>query len=78
MEIVTLNYGLTVGIMSPTKLGKHKGWIKDDYYNSPWETTADLLGGVKSRKHTNLEKSRALAYTVVGTLCFPLAYLFLI
>ncbi len=72
------NYGLTVGIMSPTILGKHKGWIKDDYYNSPWETTADMLGGVQERKHTSSEKLRAIGYTVVGTLFFPLAYLFLI
>ena len=69
------NYGLTVGIMSPLNLRASK-W--GNYYNSPWETTADMLGGVQERKHKSSEKLRAIGYTVVGTLCFPLAYLFLI
>lgn len=72
------NYGLTVGIMSPLILGKHKGWDGVNYYNSPWETMADVFGGVQGRTHTSAEISRARWYTAIGTLFFPAAYFFLI
>lgn len=73
------NYGLTVGIMSPFILGKHKGWGSGlTYYNSPWETMADVFGGVQSRTHTSTEISRARWFTAIGTLFFPAAYFFLI
>ena len=72
------NYGLTVGIMSPFILGRHKGWHGANYYNSPWETGADMFGGVTGRTHTSAEISRARWYMAVGTLFFPAAYFFLI
>ena len=68
------NFGLTVGIMSPNIMGAEK-W---SYYDSPWETMADIFGGVKARSHTSAEITRAKIYTIMGTVFFPSAYLFLI
>ena len=65
------NFGLTVGVMSPAIMGAGK-W---SYYNSPWETMADICGGVGSRTHTAAEITRAKRYTALGTLFFPSAYL---
>lgn len=63
-------YGFTVGIPSPLRLGK---WDKaDNYYGAPWETMADMLGGVTERSHSNAEKWNAWCYYAVSILCFPL------
>lgn len=69
------NYGLTVGIMSPLSMRASK-W--GGYYNSPWETGADMFGGVQGRIHTSTEIARARWFVAAGTLFFPTAYLFLI
>ena len=69
------NYLLTVGIMSPLKLREDK-W--NNYYSSPWETGADILEGEQSRVHTSDKVSKAIWYMVVGSLCPPAAYLFLL
>ena len=69
------NYGLTVGVMSPLSMRASK-W--GGYYNSPWETGADMFGGVQGRTHTSAEISRAKWFVAAGTIFFPAAYLFLI
>ncbi|MDY5982871.1 MAG: RHS repeat-associated core domain-containing protein, partial [Anaeroplasma sp.] len=67
-------YGFTVGIPSPSKLGK---WDKDgNYYGAPWETMADILGGVKGRTHSSTEIWNAWGYYAVSTLCFPFTALY--
>ena len=67
-------YGFTVGIPSPSKLGK---WNKDgNYYEAPWETMADILGGVKGRTHSSTEIWNAWGYYAVSTLCFPFTALY--
>ena len=48
---------LGIGIPSGLEIGE---W--GDYYNAPWETSADILGGVKSRIHTEIERRRAIGY----------------
>ena len=57
-------YGFTVGIPSPLSLGKQT------YYNNPWETMADIIGGVKGRAHTKEEIRRAWIYYGLSIL-FP-------
>ena len=60
-------YGFSVGIPSPLALGNYGG-----YYNSPWETMADILGGVQGRKHTQSEIANAGYYYFLSTACLPL------
>jgi hypothetical protein len=67
-------YGFTVGIPSPLKLGP---WHKArNYYGAPWETMADILGGVKGRPHSKNEILNAWEYYTVSTLCFPFTALY--
>ncbi len=62
-------YGFTVGIPSPLCLGK---WDKSgNCYGTPWETMADILGGVKGRTHSRHEIANAGHYYALSTICFP-------
>ena len=75
MGIVT--YGFTVGIPSPLKLGP---WADiNRYYYAPWETIADILGGVKQRYGNPIPQQQienAWAYYTISTLFFPLTSLY--
>jgi len=76
----TVRYGLTAGISSPPALGP---WYDmktgvGDYYAAPWETMADIFGGVQLRNHSNEVKIRAWLYTAVSFISPPLSYLFLL
>ena len=67
-------YGFSVGIPSPAKLGR---WDKaGNYYGAPWETMADILGGVKGRTHSKAEKWNAWGYYAASTIAFPFAALY--
>lgn len=67
-------YGLTVGIPSPLKLGS---WDRvGNYYGAPWETMADILGGVNGRSHSDEEVWNAWGYYAVSTFVFPLSGLY--
>ena len=65
------SYGFTVGIPSPLKLG---GWdAAGQYYYAPWETMADILGGVKYRYGIKIPQgqiSNAWRYYCVSLSCF--------
>ena len=57
-------YAFTVGIPSPLMLG---GWNDNkNYYGAPWETIADILGGVKERNHSKNEIINAWLYYGLG------------
>ena len=74
MMMGILTYGFTVGIPSPLKLGP---WAKfRNYYGAPWETMADILGGVKGWTHSNAEIRNAWGYYAVSILYFPLTALY--
>ena len=49
-----------------------------DYYNRPWEITADVFGGVQQRPHTNADIMRGKAYLATAAISGPFAFLFLI
>ena len=69
MMLGIVTFGYTVGIPSPLNLGK---WNKaENYYGAPWETMADILGGVEGRTHSKDEIVNAWVYYAVSTLCFP-------
>ena len=69
-------YMITVGIPSPLMLGPWAG--AGDYYGAPWETLADILGGVKSRTYNKEEITRAWLYYIVSMLNPFAAYFFLL
>jgi len=70
-------YGFTVGIPSPLKLGP---WDKSGkYYYAPWETMADILGGVTHRYGMPIPQrqiTNAWMYYGISTLCFPFTALY--
>jgi len=62
-------YAITVGLPSWRKWGLCAN--RDTYNDAPWETMADLLGGVQERVHTQQEISRAWIYYGMSHLIFP-------
>ena len=70
-------YGFTVGIPSPAKLGR---WAEENmYYYAPWETMADILGGVTHRYGAPIPQQQitdAWVYYTIGTHAFPFTALY--
>ena len=67
-------YSYTVGLPSPLRLGK---WDRaGNYYGAPWETMADILGGVQGRTHSKLEIANAWGYYAISTITFPFTALY--
>ena len=62
-------YGSTVAIPSICEWGE---W--GNYYDAPWETLADMFGGVVSREHTPEQKKRAIKYFLLSYFFGCLAY----
>ena len=66
-------YGFTVCIPSPLNLGP---WSKKGrYYYAPWETFADILGGINQRYGNPIPQQQiknAWVYYAMGTIFFPL------
>ena len=54
-QLGILNYALCIGIPS------WQNWGSGEYYNKPWEITADIYGGV-SRHHTQKDIMAGFAY----------------
>ncbi len=65
-------YGLMIGLPSMFE------WSKRQYYDRPWEITADILGGVKNRTHSQQDISRGWWYFAVSNIFGPFGYFFLI
>ena len=66
------NYGLMIGLPS------WQGWSKRNYYERPWEITADILGGVEGRPHLQSDINRGYWYLAVSSLFGPFGYFFLL
>lgn len=62
-----LNYGLMIGLPS------WREWSNRPYYERPWEITADALGGVTGRTHSQADNW----YLGVSSLLGPFGYFFL-
>lgn len=62
-------YAITVGLPSWQKWGLCASY--NTYYNAPWETMADILGGVQGRTHTQQEISRAWTYYDMSHFIIP-------
>lgn len=75
MQFLTMDaisYGLMIGLPS------WQEWSNRPYYKRPWEITADVLGGVTERTHSQADINRGFWYLAVSALFGPLGYLFLI
>lgn len=75
-------YGLMIGLPSWREWGSNK-WGSRDYYRRPWEASADMFGGVKSRSGcyrplADDDKRTAWWYFGLSTIFGPLGYFFLI
>lgn len=66
-----IKYGLCIGLPSALE------WSNRSYYDRPWEITADIFGGVTSRKHSNSDISRGYSYLDLSALFSTLVYGFL-
>lgn len=66
-----IKYGLCIGLPSALQ------WSNRSYYDRPWEITADIFGGVTSRKHSNLDISRGYSYLDLSAVFSTLVYAFL-
>ncbi len=64
-------YALTIGLPSALELSKRS------YYERPWEITADVFGGVKTRKHNADDIAKGFRYLITSYLFGPLAYSFI-
>ena len=67
-----VRYGLMIGIPS------WQSWGKKDYYDKPWEVTADYFGGVEGRSHTDHDLSAGINYLAAVAIWGILGTLFLI
>ncbi len=61
-QLGLLNYAIDIGIPSYFNLGQ------GDYYDKPWEVTADVYGGVKSRQHSKEKVYAGFAYLACSKL----------
>ena len=66
-----INYLLCIGLPS------WQQWSNRPYYERPWEITADIFGGVSSRKHNNTDIQRGYSYLDVSAMFGTLSYWFL-
>ena len=67
-----------LAMIGPPSVNK---WHSDKwrlYYDSPWEATAELLGGANNLSLTANEQSRGWWYLAISTILGPFGYLFLI
>jgi RHS repeat-associated protein len=62
-------FAITVGLPSWQQWGLCAN--PNTYYKAPWETMADILGGVQGRTHTQQEISRAWTYYEMSHLIIP-------
>lgn len=49
-----------------------------EYYDRPWEITADLFGGVTSRSHSQADIAKGRGFIATSFLTGPIGYFFLI
>lgn len=67
-----INYLLCIGLPS------WQEWSNRDYYDRPWEITADIFGGVNSRTHNSSDIERGYRYLYTSSIFGTLAYSFIL
>ena len=66
------NYGFMIGLPS------WREWSTRQYYDRPWDITADVFGGVTGRTHSQADINRGYWFLAVSSLFGPLGYLCII
>ena len=67
-QLGIINYALCIGLPS------WQEWGSGDYYSKPWEITADIYGGVQSRKHTKDKAEAGATFLAASKLVGLLAW----
>ncbi len=68
-ELGVIKFALCIAIPSAAE------WGEGEYYDKPWEVTADIYGGVQSRQHTQENIARGFAYLHGSKIVGPLIWL---
>ena len=55
-QLGVVKYSLCIGLPSLLE------WGTGEYYNKPWEITADIYGGVQSRNHSQSDITKGFYY----------------
>ena len=66
------NYGFMIGLQS------WREWSTRQYYDRPWDITADVFGSVTGRTHSQADINRGYWFLAVSSLFGPLGYLCII
>ena len=67
-QLGIVKYALCIGLPSGLE------WGSKDYYDKPWEVTADLFGGVQSREASRSDKADAFHYLWLSKQVGPFAW----
>jgi len=67
-QLGIVKYALCIGLPSWLE------WGSKDYYDKPWEVTADLFGGVQSREASRSDKADAFHYLWLSKQVGPFAW----
>ena len=70
-QLGVIDYLLCIGIPSWQK------WGTGEYYNKPWEVTADIYGGVQSRNHSQSDIDKGFAYLEASKRIGPFVWFFI-
>ena len=70
-QLGIVNYALCIGLPS------WQQWGTGEYYSKPWEITADVYGGVQSRKHSQSNIDRGFVYLEGSKIIGPLIWVFI-
>jgi len=73
LQLGLLNYALCIGLPSADTWGSYDYY--GDYYNKPFEVTADIYGGVQSRNHTLRDSYAGFKYLVTSGALGPLSWM---
>jgi hypothetical protein len=73
LQLGVINYALCIGIPSAGKWGDDDYY--GDYYNKPFEVTADIYGGVQSRSHTFRDSYAGFKYLATSAVVGPIVWL---
>ena len=71
MMLGIVSYATMIGLPSMFE------WSSREYYDRPWEITADSMGGT-SRTHIKSDINRGYWYLLVSSLLGPFGYIFLL
>ena len=70
-QLGIVKYAIDIGIPSASNMGG------SEYYNRPWEITADIYGGVQSRQHTKEDIEAGFSYLERSKRSGPFIWLFM-